>query len=344
MSNLTTLGIDLAKNKFQLHGIDHAGKIVCKKRFGRESLARYMAKISPCLIGMEACGGSHYWARKFEALGHEVKLMSPQYVKPYVKTNKNDANDAEGICEAVTRPSMRFVSIKNVEQQDIQMIHRIRSRLISNKTALSNQMRGLLHEYGVVIPQGTASLGKRFLLVLEDKKNDLSERSRDVLYDLYSEYLELSEKVSVYDRKIEDLSKTDERCKRLLSEPGISPITATALVSSIGSGETFQEGRHLSAWLGLVPRQSSSGEKIRLLGISKRGDRYLRTLLIHGARSVVHASKRKTDRTSVWIQSLVSRCGYNKAVVAVANKNARIAWTLLSNQMNYIENYGFHNA
>lgn len=344
MSNLTTLGIDLAKNKFQLHGVDHTGKIVCKKRFGRESLVQYMAKISPCLIGMEACGGSNYWARKFESLGHEVKLMSPQYVKPYVKTNKNDANDAEGICEAVTRPSMRFVPIKNVEQQDIQMIHRIRSRLISNKTALSNQMRGLLHEYGVVLPQGTASLRKRFLLVLEDKKNDLSEMSRDVFYDLYSEYLELSEKVSVYDRKIEYLSQTDERCKRLLSEPGIGPITATALVSSIGSGETFQEGRHLSAWLGLVPRQSSSGDKIRLLGISKRGDRYLRTLLIHGARSVVQASKRKTDRTSVWIQRLVSRCGYNKAVVAVANKNARVAWALLSNQTNYIENYGFHNA
>ncbi len=344
MKDITTLGIDLAKNVFQLHGINKQGQVVYKCKIKRNNLVKTLANMKKCLIGMEACGGAHYWARKFTALGHQVKMMSPQYVKPYIKTNKSDSNDAEGICEAVTRPSMRFVPPKTVEQQDIQMLHRVRSRLLAERISLSNQIRGLLHEYGVVIPRGAKALKTCLPVILADESNELSWMGRNLFQELYADYLSLQEKINHYDTKIEDLAKSDERCVRLMSEPGIGAKTATALLAAIGNAEVFQNSRQLSAWLGLVPKQSSSGEKVRLLGISKRGDKYLRSLLVHGARSIVNIAGKKKDRYSVWIQKLLKRSEYNKVVVAVANKNARIAWALLTRKTCYEKNYETGNA
>lgn len=332
MKNVTTLGIDLAKNVFQLHGANERGKKVLTKRVRRSRLLEHIANLSPCLIGMEACGGSHYWARKFREYGHEVKMMSPQFVKPYVKSNKNDAADAEACCEAVMRPTMRFVPIKEVAQQDVQALHRVRSRLMKQRTQLTNQARGLLAEYGIVIAKGIASLRRRLPDVLEDAENELTPASRELFQDSYDELLVLTQKIEKYEKKIDIMAKTDERCKRLLSIPGIGPKTATAFTASVGSAEVFTRGRQLSAWLGLVPKQNSSGDKIRLGKISKRGDRYLRCLFVHGARAVLKTVKKKKDPYSLWIKELIARCGFNKAAVAVANKNVRIAWALLRNE------------
>jgi len=340
MNNINVIGIDLAKNVFQLHGINIQGKVTLKKRLTRDKLLPQIAQINQCVIGIEACGGSHYWARKFKSLGHEVKMMSPQYVKPYIKTNKNDANDAEGICEAVTRPTMRFVPIKTIEQQDILSIHRVKSRLIENRTQLANQIRGLLMECGIAIKKGITQL-KIIPTILADEKNELSYHGRELIEDLYSEFLELKNKITRYEEKIKIFAKKDKRCVCLETIPGIGKITATAAVAMVGNGEVFKKGRHFSAWLGLVPRQNSNGDKNKLLGISKRGNCYLRTLFIHGARAAINASlkKDKTDKVSVWIKQLVERCGINKATVALANKNARIAWALLVSKNCYNGKY-----
>lgn len=337
--NITTLGIDLAKDVFQLHATDERGKVVLTKRVRRHKLANEVAKLPNCTIGMEACGGAHYWARRFQAMGHTVKLMSPQFVKPYVKSNKNDAHDAEACCEAVTRPSMRFVPIKQVVQQDMQAVHRVRSRLVGLRTQLTNQIRGLLAEYGIVIAQGIASVTRKLPEILEDQTNELTGAGRMLFTELEEELKWLQKRIASYDDRIKQIAKTDERCQRLQTIPGIGPITATAFLSSVGHVDVFTRGRQLSAYLGLVPRQSSSGNKTRLLGISKRGDRYLRCLLVHGARSVVKVAHRKSDPYSLWIQTLIARCGTNKAVVAVANKNARIAWALLKNQTEFEVNH-----
>jgi len=328
--NMTTLGIDLAKNVFQLHGTNDCGKKVFSKRVSREKFADTVQQIPKSLIGMEACGSAHYWARKFTKMGHTVQLMSPQYVKPYVKTNKNDRNDAEAICEAVTRPTMRFVPIKTVGQQDIQLLHTARTKIIKDKVALGNQIRGLLMEYGVAIPQGDSSLKKALAALSDFKNSDLTEHSMFIFNELYTEFLNLELRIEDYTKKLLLISKQNEQCKSLMSIPGIGEITATALVSSIGDFNNFKNGRNLSAWIGLVPRQNSSGQKNRLLGISKRGDKYLRTLLIHGARAVVNQVKDKVDKTSLWIKKLLERNGFNKTVVAVANKNARIAWSVIT--------------
>ena len=343
MNNITTLGIDLAKNVFQLHGADARGKMVFKKRIQRSRLLTHIANLSPCLIGMEACGGSHYWARKFREFGHEVKMMSPQFVKPYVKSNKNDGNDAEACCEAVTRPTMRFVPIKEVSQQDILAIHRVRSRLLKQRTQLTNQIRGLLAEYGIVIAQGEAAIRRKIPEILEDAENELTMLSRELFQDGYDELLVLSKKIDRYEKKLKTMAKTDERCKRLLSIPGLGPITATAFVASVGSAEVFTKGRQLSAWLGVVPKQNSSGNKIRLGKISKRGDRYLRALFIHGARSVLRCVDKKTDPYSTWIKGLRLRCGFNKTAVAIANKNIRIAWALLTKNDSFSSKYWEEN-
>jgi transposase len=308
MSNdIKILGIDLAKNIFQLHGVDARGKVILQKRLTRNKLSEFIANLPLCLIGMEACGGSHYWARKFQSFGHEVKLMSPQYVKPYVKTNKNDANDAEAICEAVSRPSMRFVPIKSLEQQDIQSLHRIRSRLISEKTALINQIRGLLAEYGIVIAQGVYSLKKILPNLLEEFSDHLTPMAQALCLDLYEQFQQINQKVAEYDLKVKELCKHSEVCHRLMQVEGVGPLTATALVATVGDGKVFQKARQLSAFLGLVPRQSSSGGKQVLLGISKRGNTYLRCLLIHGARAVLKTVLHKTDSLSLWIKKLIER-------------------------------------
>ncbi|MBL0941455.1 MAG: IS110 family transposase, partial [Alphaproteobacteria bacterium] len=269
-------------------------------------------------------------ARKFASFGHEVRLMNPQYVKPYVKTNKNDFNDSEAICEAVTRPNMRFVAIKSVEQQDIQALHRIRQRVIQERTALVNQMRGLLLEYGIVIPQGINQVRKKFLEVIDTSTFDLTSRSKTLFIDLYEQLKESDHKVLHYDKSILKLCRESEVCQRLTQVQGVGPLTATALVAAIGEAKIFKSGRQMSAWLGLVPRQCSSGGKQVLLGISKRGDRYLRSLLIHGARAVVKHASRKLDSMSGWIRALKDRRGFNKACVAVANKNARILWAIMA--------------
>lgn len=336
--NINVLGIDLAKNVFQLHGIDATGKTVLRKKLMRAKLAEFIMQLPPCLIGMEACSSSHYWARKFQQWGHEVRLMSPQFVKPYVKSNKNDPNDAEAICEAVTRPSMRFVAIKSIEQQDIQAIHRIRSGLVQRRTALANQIRGLLGEYGVIVPQGIKKLNKQLPFILEDAENGLTDLARELFADLYEQLKEINKQVKKYDVKLEQLSNHSEVCKRLTQIPGIGAISATAIAASVGDAKVFKNGRQMAAWLGLIPRQHSSGGKQILLGISKRGDTYLRTLLIHGARAVL-SRVNKTEKTqNKWLSNLIERRGNNKACVALANKNARIIWALMAKGTDYLPN------
>lgn len=292
-------------------------------------------QLAPCLIGMEACASSHYWARKFQQWGHEVKLMSPQFVKPYVKTNKSDRNDAEAICEAVTRPNMRFVSVKSIEQQDIQAIHRIRSGLVQRRTALANQIRGLLGEYGTVVPVGIKKLHQQLPLILEDAENGLSDLARELFADLYEQLKEVDHHVKRYNTKLEKLCQQSEVCSRLTQIPGVGTLSATAIVASVGDANVFKNGRQMAAWLGLVPRQYSSGGKSLLLGISKRGDRYLRTLLIHGARSVIRRINKAENSQNVWLNNLITRGGSNKACVALANKNARILWALMAKGTHY---------
>lgn len=335
MKKISTLGIDLAKNVFQLHGTDAQGKAIMKKQVKRADLKTMIANFPSCLIGMEACGGSHYWAREFEKMGHTVKLISPQFVKPYVKSNKNDAADAEAIAEAVTRPNMRFVPIKQTGHQDIQCIHRVRQRLIHNRTALSNEIRGLLNEYGIVIPKSLRQLKSQLPLILEDASNELSPATRDLFVGLQEELRTIEKQIEKYDAKLQKIFEENEVCQRIKKIEGVGPITATAIIASVSNPQAFKNGRQFSAWLGLVPRQNSSGGKTTLLGISKRGDSYLRSLLIHGARSVVTNAKKKKDRRSLWIAGKEAGRGFNKACVAVANKNARIIWALMAHGTEY---------
>ncbi len=326
---ITTIGIDLAKQVFQIHGVDEHGKVILRKQLRRNAMIKFFANLMPCLIGMEACGSSHYWARKLSELGHAVKLMSPQFVKPYVKTNKHDMADAEAICEAVSRPNMRFVPIKHVEQQAILSVHRARQGLVKARTAQANQMRGLLSEFGIVMPQGIHSIAKRIPGILEDAENGLPEIMRHLLKRLNGHLMELSRQVEELELQIKLWHKENEASQKLEAIPGIGPITASAIVATVGDAREFKNGRQLSAWFGLVPKQYSSGGKQLLLGISKRGDTYLRTLLIHGARAVVRFAENKTEPES-WLCKLMMRRNKNIAAVALANKNVRIIWALLA--------------
>jgi len=327
---VNNVGIDLAKNVFHLVGTDTRGTILWRKRLARNALMPFMAQLPPVTIGMEACGGSHYWARQFRQQGHDVKLMAPQFVKPYVKSNKNDMRDAEAIAEAVTRPTMRFVPIKEVDQQDIQALHRIRARLMKERTALINEMRGLLGEYGIVLPKGVTQLRKGLLGKLEEEQAKLTPLSEELFHRLFNELVKLEEQIAYYDAKLKAMATSHPECLRLLTIPGIGPLSATALVAAMRDASAFKNGRQFAAWLGLVPRQHSTGGQTNLLGISKRGDSYLRKLLIHGARATLRWADLKTDRRSQWIRELIARRGSNRAAVAVANKNARIVWALLS--------------
>ncbi|MEZ9911138.1 IS110 family transposase [Vibrio sp. 10N.261.51.A3] len=333
---IATLGIDLAKSSFALHGVDSSGKVLLKKNISRKKLSETLTNIPPCLVGMEACSSAHYWARVFKQFGHDVKLMPPQFVKPYVKSNKNDTADAEAICEAVTRPNMRFVPIKSIEQQSILSVHKARERLVSMKTGQTNQLRGLLAEFGLVFPKGSASLNKQLPLVLEDAENNLTPPIRCVVTHLKELIDELSSRISALTKEIEQWHSTNVDSKRIAEIPGIGPITATALVASIGDPASFNNGRQVSAWIGLVPKQFSTGGKQVLLGISKRGDGYLRRLLVHGARAVLgHLKQQPTTYTHRWLNDLLKRKHKNVAIVALANRNARIAWALLANQQHY---------
>jgi len=289
---------------------------------------------------MEACSGAHYWARELMDLGHEARLISPQFVKPYVKTNKSDLNDAAAICEAASRPSMRFVAIKSGEQLSIQASHRIRSRLVGNRTSLANQIRGILAEFGIVVARNLAALRRHLPEILGSDRVTLEPLIRSLILDLQDELVVADERVRIYDRRIKQLCKASDVCRRLERIEGIGPLTATALVVAAGNGASFRNGRQFAAWLGLVPRHHSSGGRTRLLGISKRGDRYIRTLLIHGARSALGRIGHKKDPRSRWLQKLCGRRPYNIAAVALANKNARIAWALLRHGEAYDQRLG----
>jgi transposase len=332
---ITILGIDLAKLVFHVVGMDDAGHVVLRKRLTRSALLPFIANLPPLRIGMEACGSAHYWARQFREHGHEVRLIAPQFIKAYVKSPKNDARDAEAICEAVTRPTMRFVPIKRVEPQDLQALHRIRERLIKARTALVNEIRGLLSEYGIILPQSLTKFRALIVEKLEADQAKLTALSTEVFRHLYEEFLALEKRLAYYNEKLTAIGQAHPACQRLQTIPGIGPVSATALIAAIGDVTQFKNGRQLAAWLGLVPREHSTGGKPRLLGISKRGDRYLRKLLVHGARATLRWVDTKSDDRSRWLKALIARRGKNRATVALANKNARIAWALLAHNQEY---------
>lgn len=332
---ITTLGIDIAKRSFHVLGADARGQVVLRKKLTRKRLPAFMANLPTCRVGMEACAGAHHWARKFESFGHQVKLMHPAFVKPYVKTNKNDFNDAEGILEAVQRPTMRFVCVNTVDQQDLQALHRVRQRLIKQRTAIVNQIRGILHEYGVVMAQGVSTVRREVPGILEDADNELSDAVRRIIAGCYEELHTLAPRIKDIEDQIHAEFRSRDTCQRLAPIEGFGAVTSTAMVAAVGDARTFNNGRQLSAWLGLVPRQVSSGGKTVLLGISKRGDRYVRTLLIQGAMAAIRTAAGKDDPRSRWINALRTRRGVKVAAVAVANKNARIAWAVLAKDEPY---------
>jgi transposase len=340
----TTVGIDLAKNVFQVHGVNEHGKATLKKQLKRDQVAAFFANMPRCLVGMEACGGAHHWARKLRSFGHDVRLMAPQFVRPYVKTNKNDAADAEAICEAVARPNMRFVPIKNVEQQGLLALHRARQGFVKARTAQANQIRGLLSEFGLIIPQGIAHIARRVPELIEDATNELPGSFRLLMQRLLDQLQDLGQKAKELEAQIVAWHRASDVSRKLAKVPGIGPITATALTATVGDARDFANGRQLAAWLGLVPRQSSSGGKNVLLGISKRGDTYLRTLLIHGARAVIRVAQRNRDRIDRWLEGLLDRRNANVAAVALANKNARIVWALLKHDREFRSDYAAAKA
>lgn len=331
----TRCGLDIAKQVFQVHGVNEHGVAKGRKTLGRTKVLEYFAQLAPCLIGMEACSGAHYWARELSKLGHTVKLMAAQFVTPYRKRGKNDANDAEAICEAVGRPNMHFVAVKTEEQQVVLMVHRARSLVVANRTALINQIRGLLGEVGLVVPKGVAKLRRQMPQILEDAENGLPALAREVLTGLLEQFHDLDQRVQQYDVKIRELAQRSEPARRLMRVESIGPMTATAIVASMGDPHAFRSGRTYAASLGLTPRQYSSGGKNRLGQITKQGDSYVRTLLVHGARSHLRTVDRKTDGKSMWARRLKERRHANVAAVALAAKHARIAWALLAKGMEY---------
>ena len=328
------IGLDIAKSVFHVYTIQADGKVL-KKMLRRQQVLEFFANYPVSLIGIEACGSSHYWARELIALGHEVKLLNARHVKAFVKGNKNDFNDAEAIFDAVSRPNVRTIAIKTTEQQDIQLIHRIRQEAVKRRTALVNQIRGLLGERGIVIGQGIHQVRKRLPELLEDAENALTTLSRAAFAEQYERLLELDKEIKRYDQKMGQLCQANELSKRLAEVPGVGPMTATIVAADLGEGQHYVNARHYSASLGIVPRQSSSGGKSVLLGISKRGNCYLRTLLIHGARAVLRTCHNKEDKLSLWLQKLIKRRGFNVAAVALANKNARILWALAHKSEHY---------
>jgi transposase len=330
MKKVAILGIDLAKNVFQLHGVDIKGQAVLKRRVRREKLLSIVANTEPCLIVVEACTGAFYWARAFQQFGHSIRVISPQYVKPFVKGNKNDGNDAEALCEAVQRPNMRFVPLRTVEQQDVQALHRARQRLVNHRTALITQMRGLLLDRGIAFGKSASRARRLIPEILEDADNGLTSLFRQTLADLYEFWREIDVRIAQFDRRIACVFQQSEACQRIAQVEGVGPKTATALVAAVGDAREFKNGRHLAAWLGLVPRHCASGDRRHLFGISKHGDQHLRTLLIHGARAVVRTASSKSGPRYAWVQALQKRRGTNRTIVAVANKNARILWALLA--------------
>ena len=336
---ITTIGIDLAKNLFQMHGVDERGKAVLRKQLKRKDVMKFFANLEPCLIGMEACGGAHYWARKLSEFGHTVRLIAPQFVKPYVKTNKNDRNDAEAICEAVGRPNMCFVPVKTAEQQAVLSVHRARQGFVKARTAQANQIRGLLAEFGIVIPKGIGHIAKRLPEILEDGENGLPGMMRQLVRELGEQLKVVDKQVEQMERQIKLWHRDSEPSRTLEAIAGIGPITASAYVATVGDAKNFKNARQVPAWLGMVPRHEGTGGKVKLGRISKRGDVYLRTLLIHGARAVIRQAERKPDQADEWLKKLLARRNKNVAAVALAAKNARIAWALLAHERTYQSDY-----
>jgi len=326
MDKVTTVGIDLAKRVFALHGVDGAGRVGLRKTVRREQLMQTVVALPACLIGMEACSGAHEWARRFQELGHTVRLMAPVFVAPYRKSGKNDGNDAEAICEAVARPNMRFVPIKSAEQQAVLSLHRVRQGWIEERTATINRLRAVLTEFGVVLPNRAQYVRRGAQAAAEA----LPALARRAVEDLRAHLGVLDERIAGYDQELQAQARQSEAAQRLMQIRGIGPLTAVAMVATVGCARDFRSGRQFAAWLGLTPRQHSSGGKQRLGHISRRGDAYLRCLLVQGARSVLLTAMRHSDRMSRWAVSLQARCGYHKALVAIAAKNARVAWALLS--------------
>ena len=335
MSKITRMGIDLGKNTFHVCAMDRAGHVVMTKRFTRRGLEKFLRAHEPCVVGMEACGGAHHWARTLRALGYDARLMSAQFVKAYVKSNKNDWRDAEAICEAVGRPTMRYVAVKTVQQQSLQHLHRARSLAVGQRTALANQMRGMLFEYGLVVAKGVGTLLRRVVELVEDADNALPWAMRELLAGEREELVRLDERVKHFDAQLDAFAHEDEACRRLQTIPGVGPKVATALVAAAGDAKEFASGREFAAWLGLTPRQRSTGGRTVLGPISKRGDRYLRALLIHGARAALRAAPKREDRRSRWAVSVHARRGANIAAVALANKSERTAWALLRREHDY---------
>jgi transposase len=330
MERVTVLGVDLAKNVFQVHGVGVQGKPVVRRQVSRSGLVKFVSKLQPCLIGVEAAGGARYWVREFRKYGHEVKMIPAQFVKPFVKSDKNDANDAEAICEAVQRPGMRFVAEKTIEQQEIQSLHRVRSGVVAHRTEVCNEIRAILSDYGIPVRQGLSSLREKLKELLSSSEVIWGVVTTEVLTSLLELWNGCDTQLVKMETQLDSVFEKHEVCRRLITIPGVGKITATAIVGSVASASAYKTGRHLSASLGLVPRQNSSGGKQKLGGITKRGDTYLRTLLIHGGRTVVQHAAKKQDKRSVWITTKAKTRGKNKAAVAVANKNARIIWKILS--------------
>lgn len=336
-SAIRILSIDLAKSSFHVHGVDGTSKCLLSRSLTRAKLKQFLVQLPPCLVAMEACGGANYWARLAQSYGHEVRLIAPQFVKPFVKSNKTDAADAAAISEAAQRPDMRFVSVKTIDQQDLQSLHRIRSLAVQQRTAHVNQIRGLLLEYGIVIPQGRSHVRKHLPDLLESVDNGLTPVFRELLSLMYDELVNLDERIETFGQRIEQAARNDPRAQWLMSIPGVGPMVATALLSTVGDVDHFRSGRELAAWVGLVPRQHSTGGKPRLLGISKRGNVYLRTLLIHGARAAQRWAARTPSPTNQWVLRLEQRRCKNIAAVALAHKIVRIAYALLKKHEFYQE-------
>lgn len=326
---IAVLGIDLGKNSCSVVGLDAAGKVILRRRLQRESVIKFASGLAPCLMAMEACCGAHHLGRTLRDQGHQVRLMSPEYVRPYVKAQKNDDRDAEAIAEAATRPTMRFVELKDAEQLDMQSLHRARDRLVGERTALMNQLRAVLLERGIAVPQGRRKLEQHLAAMLEGEEARLSPRTRRLVEDMQAEWREMDRRIEAFDDEFAAHARTDDAARRLATIPGIGVLNATALAAAVGSAATFARGRDLAAWLGLVPRQITTGGKPRLLGISKRGNKYLRKLLVHGARAALPSLSASATPLGRWLRGLLGRAHKNTAIVALANKLARFVWAVL---------------
>jgi transposase len=331
----TIIGIDLGKNSCSLVGLDAAGKVVVRRRMRRETVVAFCAKLPACVVAMEACCGAHYMGRSLAGQGHEVRLMSPEYVRPYVKAQKNDDRDAEAIAEAATRPTMRFVAMKSEAQLDMQTLHRVRDQLVGNRTSLMNQIRSLLLERGHVVPQGRAKLLASLIDLLDGEAPVLPPRIHALMSDMREQWRALDDRIEGFDAEFAAAARNEASTRRLLTIPGIGALNATALVAAIGDARTFARGRDLAAWLGLVPRQATTGGKPKLLGITKRGSKYLRKMLIQGARAAMPTLRTCDNRMGAWLRGLLARAHSNTAVVALAAKMARIVWALLRHERTY---------